>query len=255
MQQHEYDVMARAERDHWWYANTRLILRESLADRRDRHGSTHVLDVGCGTGSAGGWLSELGHVIGLDMSNAALAHYRSSHDGVPICGAIPQLPFANDSFDVVVCVTVLYHSWVGSPNEAVAEFARVLKPDGVVVLLEPGITWLRRAHDQQVMTGRRFSRRSLTTLFSGSGLHVQRVSGAYTFLAPPAAALSLLHRIRQRNSSDLSHHQSGGGGLALKIGALERYVLRRWNLPTGLSVFAVATKRAEQNLALARDNG
>jgi SAM-dependent methyltransferase len=45
------------------------------------------------------------------------------------------LPFANDSFDLVFFQNTLM--WIDPPCHAIAECARVLKPDGVLVALEP----------------------------------------------------------------------------------------------------------------------
>jgi hypothetical protein len=71
---------------------------------------------------------------------------------------------------------------------------------------------------------------------------VERATGAYTFLVPPAAVLGAVDR--DGRSSDLD--RSGGtasGALAVAAGA-ERAVLRRVPLPFGLSVLAVGRVRA-----------
>ncbi len=51
-------------------------------------------------------------------------------------GAASQLPFAAEQFDVVLAVTVL--CFVPDPGEPVAEMARVLGPDGLLVLGDLG---------------------------------------------------------------------------------------------------------------------
>ena len=244
MEAREYELMARAENDHWWYASTRAFLRSWLTPFLPQQPAgfrPRILDVGCGTGSAGGWLSDIGDTVGLDVSADALGLYRTSHHGHPEIGSATNLPHPSNTFDAVICVTVLYHQWIQEPAEAIAEFVRVLKPGGVVIVLEPGVTWLRRAHDREVMTARRFNRRTLQSLFNGLSVDVRRVTGLYTFLVPPAAILSVVQR--GSSKSDLSHHQSGGGGLALRVAGVERRLLKRFTLPTGLSVAAIAVKR------------
>lgn len=244
MEAREYELMARAENDHWWYASTRAFLRIWLLPFLPTQSAgfrPRILDVGCGSGSAGGWLNDSGDTVGLDVSADALRLYRVSHHGQPEIGSAINLPHPSNTFDAVICVTVLYHEWIQEPAEAIAEFVRVLKPGGVMIVLEPGVTWLRRAHDREVMTARRFNRRTLRSLFTGLSVDVRRVTGLYTFLVPPAAILSVVQR--RLSKSDLSHHQSGGGGLAIRVAGIERLLITRINLPTGLSVAALAVKR------------
>src|SRR3954471_21830860 len=47
-------------------------------------------------------------------------------------GMLQKLPFGNDSFDAVCCISVLEHT--GNYGEILDEFARVLRPGGLLVL-------------------------------------------------------------------------------------------------------------------------
>jgi SAM-dependent methyltransferase len=157
-----------------------------------------------------------------------------------VAADINHLPFAPASFDAVLCVTVLCHRSIASPARAVGELARVLRPGGVLCLQEPGVRRLRRAHDRVTHTGRRFSRRDLAGLVGEAGLQLERSTGAYSFLVPPAAAKTLVER--GETSSDLDRNPGGLGGVLGAAAALERRVLQRLDLPFGLSVLAVARR-------------
>jgi ubiquinone/menaquinone biosynthesis C-methylase UbiE len=95
-----------------------------------------VLEVGCGGGQ---WSSSLagdaGHVVGFDVSEAQLAAARQSMGQVRyllVQGAAERLPFADASFDLVLSD----HgglSWA-PPQVAVPEAARVLRPEGRLVV-------------------------------------------------------------------------------------------------------------------------
>ncbi len=67
-----------------------------------------------------------------------------------------------------------------------------------------------------------------------------RSTGAYTFLVPPAAVLAVLER--GRSTSDVGRNQSGFGGVLPALARIERSLLRSVDLPTGLSVIAIARK-------------
>ena len=67
---------------------------------------------------------------------------------------------------------------------------------------------LRRAHDRVTHAGRRFSRR-LAVLLTVNGLTLERSTGAYAFLVPPAAVKTVLEG--KVTSSDLDHAGGLGG--------------------------------------------
>jgi ubiquinone/menaquinone biosynthesis C-methylase UbiE len=171
----------------------------------------------------------------------ALTLHRQRHPAseVVACDAV-ALPFADASFDVVLCVTVLCHRWIARPAVAVAEMARVVRPGGVVCVMEPGIRRLRRAHDRVTQTGRRFSRGDVARLLIDQQLRLERSTGAYAFLVPAAAAKTLVER--GETASDLDRHGGGLHGILPALATGERKLLRRRDLPVGLSVIAVATR-------------
>jgi ubiquinone/menaquinone biosynthesis C-methylase UbiE len=99
-----------------------------------------VLEVGCGTGPVVRALAErpgVGEVIGLDPSAILLEHARTRSDHPSLSfvqGDARALPFADNSFDVVVLHTVLCH--VPEPDRALREAHRVTAPGGWVAVFE-----------------------------------------------------------------------------------------------------------------------
>jgi SAM-dependent methyltransferase len=233
--------MARTEQTHWWYVATRTLLARLLAPRLLPSRSQRFLDAGCGTGATGAWLANHGSVVALDIEPEALRIYDELHPGATlVTGGVERIDLPDDSVDGALCVTVLYHRGVDDPSRAVRELSRVVRPGGWVCVMEPGVRRLRRPHDRVTHTGRRFSRRDLRRIVESAGLDVERATGAYSFLVPPALAKALVDR--RRTSSDL---EDGGGWLRrplLGLAAFERAVITRWSVPFGLSVIVVATK-------------
>jgi ubiquinone/menaquinone biosynthesis C-methylase UbiE len=102
-----------------------------------------VLDVGCGPGDDLFEIAE--HVgadrrlVGLDASEVmvAEARRRSEERGLPITfevGEATALPFADGTFDVCRAARVLEH--LDDPSGALAEMARVTRPDGRIVVFD-----------------------------------------------------------------------------------------------------------------------
>jgi len=93
-----------------------------------------ALDAACGTGRYAEFLASHGHqVIGVDSSPDMLAHARRRvPDGEFHLGALDELPLPDDSVDVIVCALALVH--VRRLQPVLAEFARVLRPGGDLVI-------------------------------------------------------------------------------------------------------------------------
>jgi ubiquinone/menaquinone biosynthesis C-methylase UbiE len=242
----EYRRMAAVEQTHWWYRSTRALLHQMIVNQLQQvtqSAPRRLLDAGCGTGATGAWMSEFGSVIALDTEADALNLYRLAHpDARMIHGDISAIDLSDDFVDAALCVTVLYHGEVTDPGAAVRELARVVKPGGLVCLMEPGVRSLRRSHDQVTHAARRFSRRELETLAANAGLDIIRSTGAYSFLVPPAWLKSRVER--NTTSSDLDSNTSGLFGLLGLLARFERRILRVVSLPFGLSVIVVARKKS-----------
>jgi SAM-dependent methyltransferase len=93
-----------------------------------------ALDAACGTGRFAELLARGGHrVIGTDSSPDMLAYARRRVPGGQFHVAeLDQLPLADDAVDVIVCALALVH--VPRLQPVMAEFARVLRPGGDLVI-------------------------------------------------------------------------------------------------------------------------
>jgi ubiquinone/menaquinone biosynthesis C-methylase UbiE len=112
-----------------------------------------VLDAGCGTGYLAGGLRRAVpglRVVGVDLSEGMLGRAR-------VAGAWPlaqadglRLPVASGAVDLVVARGVLHH--VPAVSAALAEWRRVLRPGGAVVLLSEPTPAVQR-HGERLVRG------------------------------------------------------------------------------------------------------
>ncbi|MBV0923928.1 class I SAM-dependent methyltransferase [Halomicroarcula limicola] len=113
-----------------------------------------VLDVGCGTGELTRVLREEsgGTVVGLDADAELLAGV----DGPAVRGDATRLPFADDSFDLVVCQALLIN--LPDPEAAVREFARVASDRVAAVEPNNGAVTVDSTVDREPVLARRARR-------------------------------------------------------------------------------------------------
>jgi len=95
-----------------------------------------ILDVACGSGDMiAEWLKYTKNIIGLDPSKGMLEIAKKRFPEILFYEGIAQkLPFNNDSFD---CLSISFGLRnVIETQKAINEFHRVLKPNGILLLLE-----------------------------------------------------------------------------------------------------------------------
>ncbi|MBK8787914.1 MAG: class I SAM-dependent methyltransferase [Chitinophagaceae bacterium] len=99
-----------------------------------------ILDAGCGNGRNMHWFLHNGyHIIGIDISEVAIAQLKSNYPGLPedkaaVC-ALNHMPFADNHFDHIICSAVLHFAnSVADFNCMFTEMIRVLKPGGSLFL-------------------------------------------------------------------------------------------------------------------------
>lgn len=98
------------------------------------------LDAGCGTGWVSAEAAARGaQVTSMDMGPELLKEVAKKAKTKTVVGSILEMPFADNSFDIVVSTEVIEH--VTEPLKAIQEMHRVLKPGGVVVITTPNAFW------------------------------------------------------------------------------------------------------------------
>lgn len=115
-------------------ARAALYEVEALLGAPLESGAT-VLDVGCGTGWYAAGLRRAAPdttVIGLDLSAGMLGKAADAGARNLVQGQAERLPFPDACVAAVVARGVLHH--LPDPEAALAEWRRVLKPDGALVL-------------------------------------------------------------------------------------------------------------------------
>jgi SAM-dependent methyltransferase len=186
----EFANIAESEANFWWYRGMRRIMF-GLLDPLARHRTFGpVLEAGCGTGHFARELERRykWQMHSLDLGMEGLRYARGYGLDRLVQADIRRLPYRAGAFDAVVSMDVIVHLRRGEESEPLAEFARVLKPGGLLALRVSALDILRSRHSEHAMERQRFSRRRLVDAVRAQGFAVGRVTYANSLLMPVALA-------------------------------------------------------------------
>ena len=243
----EYDRLAAHEGTYWWFVAKRRLVKEviqrygppSLIDR-------HILDVGCGAGANLAQLQSLTRrAVGIDFSPHALKYAAQHHRAQLAQADALQLPLAGQSVDVITCLDVLYHRWLPDDEAALAEYHRVLKPGGLLILTDSAFASLSGLHDETNLAARRYTLPQMRAKLRRRGFRLEKASYLYFSLFPIALLRRWLQRALANADTPVSDVQplpAPVNALALKFFMLEFAWLKVGRLPFGTSIFFVARK-------------
>lgn len=146
-------MLSLEQQDHWreiyrrshpnWQPATEIF---AAFVRRELRPDSRLLDLGCGRG---GIVEQLGHpparMTGIDPDYLSLHQHRLI--SMPRAAALSdQLPFAADSFDIVIAGWLLEH--LVAPSRSFSAICRVLRPGGAFIFITPNtghpVAWLNR---------------------------------------------------------------------------------------------------------------
>ena len=180
MDDSEIVLLDELELSHFWYRARKDWLKAYFAGFGAA--KLRVLDLGSATGGNSLYISNLGHTVtSAEYSDLGVKIQRDK--GIPAIQADARnLPFADSSFDVVICLDVLEH--IVEDSLVVAEIERVLTGGGHFLVSVPEDPELWSAHDIAVNHVRRYSKSSLLRLFQKDGLLISRTWSSLFLLRP-----------------------------------------------------------------------
>jgi 2-polyprenyl-3-methyl-5-hydroxy-6-metoxy-1,4-benzoquinol methylase len=121
-----------------------LLLRARAAlAKTDVASARSIADLGCATGTFAARLARPGVVVtAVDASAESLAELERLHGGLvaagqlkPVHADLTALPLESETVDLAFCMEVLEH--IEDDEAALREMARILEPEGVLVLSVP----------------------------------------------------------------------------------------------------------------------
>lgn len=149
--------------------------------------SKKILDVGCGSGIYSTLLANLGHdVTGVDYSEEMIKRAVEKSRGRVIryeVANVYSLPFQDCSFDVVVSIGLFQH--LTQAEKAITEITRVLKKDGVLLLMTLNALSIKHVLDTVILPRNYYLRTyhpyNIRSLLIKAGLNRTNIYGVFIF--------------------------------------------------------------------------
>lgn len=240
MQETAYREHFEREDRHWWFRGRWAVVEALLAQTPLRAGS-RILDAGCGTGGNLLRYSELGEATGVDPSPEAVRFCRERGLQSVEQAGVEDLPFADESFDLIVATDVIEH--VTAEHEALRELRRVASPGAALLLTVPAYMWLWSAEDEKLHHKRRYTRRRLREAAARAGWEPQLATYFNSLLLPAIALARLAPRRSEDGKTDLQRTPAAlDDPLTLPMRLEARLIRAGLRLPAGVSVGIVCRK-------------
>jgi SAM-dependent methyltransferase len=243
MQSHHYPILYQVEDTHWWYVGRRRIIQslvEKIRATLDTPGP-RILDVGCGTGANLKMLAGYGRAECVDISQQAVDFCHERGLQSVRLGAAEQLPYENDSFDLVTALDVIEH--LDDDVAGLREMRRVLRRDGRVLLFVPAFMFLWGVQDDVSHHRRRYTLPSLLKAVEAAGFEVEWSSYAnVSFFLPVLFVRTVMRWLRLRAATEYGINISLMNGPFSQLFAAERFILKRGSIPFGVSAVCIARR-------------
>jgi len=244
MQQHTYAIMDEVESSHWWFVGRRAILESFLGSICSRlqapDSKLKILDVGCGTGANLEMLAQYGDAEGVDVSDDALEFCRRK--GLKAQkGLAEALPYEDEFFDLTTALDVVEH--LDDDVAGLKEMYRVTKGGGYSLIFVPAFMWLWGVQDDISNHRIRYTKEQIVGRLQAAGYTIERATYAnWTFFAPILAGRVIMKVTGIKPESENNITVSALNGPLGKLFGAERFWLRNFNFPFGVSIVIVAKK-------------
>ncbi len=236
-----------AERHHWFFKARNEIIMTHIHDvlkHRSSQGPLSILNVGVATGHTSELLKSLGAITSVEYDDDCFAFTKENVPGINLIqGSILELPFEDETFDLVCAFDVVEH--VEDDRLAVSEMERVLKKGGAMVLTVPAFMSLWSPHDVINHHFRRYTKNQLLDLFSKQGrFHYDSYFNTILFplvwlVRKINNAITKLRGVKPEDmKSDIQYKgESLLSTLLFRIFSIEkRWIQKKIKLPFGVSV-------------------
>ena len=237
----DWEYYYRLGGEYFWLASHYAAAIYFAGDLLTKHkGSLNILDAGCGAGALCRRLCRFGETVGVDSSQESLDACRQETGFKVVKGSLLDLPFADNSFDLVFSLDTIEH--IADDVAALGELRRVLKPGGYLIALVPAFMALWGSHDENYGHFRRYDKTGFAAAAAGAGFSIVRLRYFKFLPFLPLWCMRKLKGLTHDKSTDLFVLPGPLNRLARSILEAELPLAKALALPCGASLAGVLRK-------------
>ena len=254
----QFEPLFAAEDRHFWFRSRNRCIAAALRSLPDFDRIHDVLEVGCGTGVVLAELQQIfsrGSVVGMDLFEEGLAFARRRFSGILLQGDVLRHEF-DRRFDLVGAFDVIEH--LDDDAGILKRLWSQLHPGGYLIVTVPAHMGLWSYFDEIAHHRRRYAPAELEQKLATAGYEVVHCTQFMSVLFLP---MWLKRRLLGERVTRLSQAPAGQQQIAvesdLKVNSVANWLLetalrpeptfisRRWKLPVGTSLIALARRPAD----------
>ena len=212
-----------------------------------------IMEVGC---SAGHLLADMrvalpnAQLTGGDYTLGTLVALGAKMPSIPLVRFnLADSPLPSDTYDAMVLLNVLEH--IEDDVAAVKHIARMLKPDGVVVIEVPAGPELFDDYDRELKHFRRYKLQGLCDVVEGAGLRVESRNYLGALIYPAFYLAKKISQSSPKPADQRKKHVESAIGATSRLNAighgvmaLEEMLSRTVEFPRGIRCVVTARKPA-----------
>jgi 2-polyprenyl-3-methyl-5-hydroxy-6-metoxy-1,4-benzoquinol methylase len=229
------------ETTHWWFSARQKIVLDIIQNRLALPHDAKVLDVGCGTGAILAEFARQYEAYGTDTSPLAIEYCHKRGIANAFHCTLKTFPLSDLRFDLITLLDVVEH--VDEDVGILKQAYQLIKPNGHILVAVPAYEFLWSQYDDLNHHKRRYTKSHLMHVLRESGFTVEMCSYYNTILFPTALVKRLSERfIKGKEDTTLDFPAPLINSTLKSVFGFERFLLRRFSLPFGLSLIALAKK-------------
>lgn len=233
------------EKKHYWFNSRRKFIHQLL---KQYPKDSKILDIGCSSGVLLKELLDYGYSVdnlyGVDISSKAIA--LCQENGITNAYQMDAQNINLDvKFDLIIASDCLEH--LELDETALSNWYNLLKPTGIAMIFVPAFMSLWSNHDVVNMHYRRYTKSELNHKLKQNGFTIQRSSYWNFLLFTPVWIYRFVSRLigskEKANTKGDIEEISIFNSFLQGILSVENKMLQGINLPVGVSVFSIVTKK------------
>ncbi len=249
-----YHTNYKLEDSYWWFIARNNIILNLINKLCYINMDEFIIDYGCGTGGFTKKLSSLYNVIGIDNSTIALDYCRKRGLNNVMITTLNDFDKTKYNIKAITMLDVIEH--IEDDNDIVSSAYNLLPQGGYLIASVPAFQWLWSNHDILHMHYRRYNLKTIKNNFIKQGFNILYASYFNSILFLPALLRRLtnnlgkkLFKLKYENNSQhyivneaVDQVSPIINKLFTKLFNFENYILPKFKMPFGLSIFLIGKK-------------